>query len=337
MAGGALGRTQVPLGSAVRTWPRSRACVLALALLVPWPCGTNIRTVFGQAVPQAVVYFCPMHPHVRMHGPGACPLCRMALVPSDPLDVREYGLDMTTVPPSPPAGRPFQLRLIVRDLDTSAVVREFAVVHEKLYHLFVVSQDLEHYAHLHPEQENDGSFVLDLALPRAGYYKVYSDFLPAGGTPQVFGQVLVTTGFSGDLASSAARLVPDRVLKKTIAGMSVELQLPADGLIAGRTETFIYRMTDARTGAPVTDLEPYLGAWGHSLALSDDTVSVVHAHPTELLPETGAATGGGPVLTFKGLLPKAGGYRIWTQLKRGGTVFTVPFTVAVASSSPVVR
>lgn len=295
-----------------------------LALVLSAPAAT-IRA-------QAPTYFCPMHAHVRLHGPGPCPLCRMPLVPADALDVRDYRLEMTAAPQPPVAGQPFRLRLAVRHPDTGDLVRDFAIVHERPYHLFVISHDLEHYAHVHPEPENDGAFALDVTLPRAGYYKVFSDFLPAGGTPQVIGRSLATRGFSGDLASTAARLVPDRILTKAAGGVSLELQLPGDGLMAGRDEKFVHRLTDASTGAPVRDLEPYLGAWGHSLIMSEDTLSVVHAHPIELLPE-GATTGGGPTLTFMGLLPKAGRYRIWTQIKRRGEVFTVQFTVAVASST----
>jgi len=38
------------------------------------------------ATPKAATYTCPMHPEVRHSGPGACPLCGMALEPMDPLE-----------------------------------------------------------------------------------------------------------------------------------------------------------------------------------------------------------------------------------------------------------
>jgi hypothetical protein len=279
----------------------------------------------------ALPYVCPMHAEVRTNGPGACPRCGMALVMFDPLDMRDYPLDVETAPHPLAAGQPSRLHLTVRDPATNNVVRDFAVVHERLYHLFVISQDLEYYDHLHPVQQEDGSFVLDLTLPRAGYYKVYSDFLPGGGTPQVIARLLVTRGFTGDLASSAARLVPDRLSEKTVAGMSVALELPAEGLIAGRDETFTYRLMDSRTGAPITDIEPYLGAWGHSVIMSEDTLNFVHAHPIELVPQASVAAGGGPTLTFKAVLPRPGNYRAWTQIKRRGDVSTAVFTVTVTS------
>src|SRR5690606_33303495 len=34
-----------------------------------------------EPVPEGTVYTCPMHPEVRQIGPGACPICGMALEP----------------------------------------------------------------------------------------------------------------------------------------------------------------------------------------------------------------------------------------------------------------
>jgi hypothetical protein len=115
--------------------------------------------------------------------------------------------------------------------------------------------------------------------------------------------------------------------------MSVTLRLPPGGLIAGREQTLTYRIVDAATGAPVSDIEPYLGAWGHSLLISEDTSHVVHAHPSEHVHAGADAKGGGPELTFKAILPEPGTYRIWTQIKRGGDVSTAVFTVAVAPAT----
>jgi hypothetical protein len=51
----------------------------------------------------------------------------------------------------------------------------------------------------------------------------------------------------------------------------------------------------------------------------------------ELVPEGDPAARGGPVITFKALFPKAGMYRMWTQMQRHGEVVTASFTVAVTS------
>jgi hypothetical protein len=280
---------------------------------------------------QAFTYICPMHPDVIAPESGKCAKCGMPLVAGDPLDAREYLLEMEATPSAVPVGRPTRLRFTVRHPSTHEPARNFAVVHEKPYHLFVIGHDLEYYDHVHPEQQPDGAYAIDVVLPRPGYYKLFSDFLPVGGTPQIIPRVIVTAGYSGDLASSLARLRPDATLRHTAGGLTVNLALPADGLVAGREEKLRYTIADAGSGAPVTDLEPYLAAFGHTLVMSEDTLHYVHAHPVELLPEGDAAPKGGPTLTFKALLPKSGNYRIWTQLKRRGTVSTLMFTVPVAS------
>ena len=281
---------------------------------------------------QSLPYVCPMHSDVRAQAPGSCPRCGMALVHPEQGGGRDYLLDLETLPRPAPVGRPVRLRLTVRDPATLEVVRNFAVVHDKRFHLFLISRDLGHYEHVHPEQGRDGAFSLEVVLPRPGVYQVFADFLPEGGTPQVNRQHILTAGASEDVAA-AAHLVPDQVLTKTVAGMSVTLRLPPEGLMAGRDEKLVYRMADARTGAPVTDLEPYLGAWGHTVIVSEDTQQFVHAHPSEHLSADAAAARGGPELTFKAQLPKPGHYRVWTQIKRQGDVSTAVFTVTVAGSA----
>jgi hypothetical protein len=312
-------------------------CLAAIGLAPAGHGGRDRAVAAAQRLPESQIYACPMHADVTAPGPGVCPRCGMALVLMDRFDAREYEVEARTEPAAVRPGVPFRLRLTIREPLTHAVVRDFATVHDKRYHLFVVSADLRDYAHVHPDQEADGSWTLPVTLPRAGYYTLYSDFLPAGGTPQVVGLPLVTAGFTGDLASSRAKLVPDRVAETRAGDMRVALAVPADGFAAGREEQFACRLTDARTGQPVIDLEPYLAAWGHTLILSEDTLAVVHAHPAEPVPLNDPAARGGPTVTFKTLFPKPGRYRIWTQLKRHGDVVTAVFTIDVASPTRHVR
>lgn len=298
-----------------------------------WLTGALLALTAPAMLGQAALFYCPMHPEVTAAAGGTCVRCAMALVPGDPYDMREYRLEVETTPRAPKAGEPVRLRMTVKHPSTRALVQGFATVHEKPYHLFVISHDMESYDHVHPEEQSDGTWAVEVTLPKAGDYRLFSDFLPLGGAPQVIARNITTAGFAGDLMSSHASLVPDRNLRKTVDGMAVTLTLPDEGLVAGREEPLRYRLEDAGTGAPLTDLEPYLGAFGHALVMSEDTLNYVHAHPVELLPHTGAdeVPPGGPTLTFKALLPKPGSYRVWTQIKRRGQVSTVPFTISVGS------
>ena len=81
-----------------------------------------------------------------------------------------------------------------------------------------------------------------------------------------------------------------------------------------------FSFTDALTGRPVTDLEPYLGAPAHMLVVRADLADAIHAHPEEV------ATGG-PTVSFHPLLPAEGAYKVWIQVQRRGRVITVPFVL----------
>jgi hypothetical protein len=83
-----------------------------------------------------------------------------------------------------------------------------------------------------------------------------------------------------------------------------------------------FRLTD-EAGAPVTDLEPYLGSVGHLLVVSPDLTHSIHGHPDAL--------GSGPELAFDVEFPEAGIYKLWVQIQRRGKVSAVPFVVRIGS------
>jgi hypothetical protein len=314
-------------------WSQAAPVALLLCAWTAATVGTAQSTASQLPAPSRAAaprFHCPMHPDVTAAVSGRCSRCGMVLVPGDPLDAREYLLQVTAAPVAPSPGERVRLAFVVRDPETRVVVRDLTLVHERPFHLFVVSHDLEHYDHVHPEVQPDGSWAIDLVLPRRGYYKLIADFLPVGGTAQVIPRLLATAD-PGDLTAGRARLRPDPSLRKTADTMTLALTVPEDGLAAGREETLRFHVTDAATGSPVADLEPYLAAYGHTLVMSEDTLEYVHAHPVELVADQGGPARGGPDVTFKAMLPKPGAYRLGTQVKGGGVVTTVPFTVTVAS------
>jgi hypothetical protein len=179
-------------------------------------------------------------------------------------------------------------------------VESFEVVHDKKYHLFVISQAMTSFQHLHPEQRSDGRWAIDVTLPQPGYYTIISDFVPTGGSPQLMARPFVTAGFTGDLTDAAARLVADATMTSTVDGMTASVTLDPIPLVAGEYGHLQFTLKDATTGQPITDLQPYLGAFGHTLIMSGDMRDVVHSHPSPG-PESDVARGsGGPQVTFEG-------------------------------------
>ena len=276
----------------------------------------------------ADAYTCPMHLEIRTNAPGKCPKCEMTLVATTPGIPEEFDLKMECTPTAPKPNQKVKLKFAVYNPRTGKQVKQFAVMHEKLFHLFVISQDLSEFQHIHPDFLSDGTFTIETTLPRAGHYKIYSDIYPVEGVPQVLQTDLSTAGYKSDLFSSQARLTPDSSLTKTVGGVKVELKLEPEEIIAGRPVSLKYHLTDAKSGEPIKDLSPYLGALGHTLILSEDQTDYVHSHPEELVGEGGKPLSqSGPDIVFEALLPRPGIFRIWTQFLRGETLSTVSFTV----------
>ena len=301
----------------------------------------------AQSANEETAYLCPMHPDYTMDVEGKCPRCGMALVRAAAYDVRDYRLDFRTIPPVVVAGQKATLRFKISHPSFNATIEKFEVVHDKQYHLFVISQDMEYFQHLHPEQRADGTWTIDLTLPKAGYYKVLSDFLPSGGSTQFIARPLVTAGYTGDIAADSAHLVPDTVHKQTVDELTAEVSFDPPKFVAGLYGHLTFHLTDTASARPVTDLQTYLGAFGHTLIMSEDMVDYVHSHPIDISasdengpkqfmlpvgvnPET---LRGGPEVTFEGLMPKPGRYRAWTQFRRNNKLYTFATTFDVMAAS----
>lgn len=110
---------------------------------------------------------CPMDADVRSAKPGVCPRCGMKLVLEIP-DRVEYPLEVVCEPRKALAKKPLELTLRVRNPETNQIQSQFDLIHEKLMHLFVVSENLEFFAHVHPEPQKDGTFRLGLNCLMAG-------------------------------------------------------------------------------------------------------------------------------------------------------------------------
>jgi hypothetical protein len=244
----------------------------------------------------------------------------MTLVEGVP-DIVEYPLDLTLEPPIPRRTELTQLTFRLVDPRTLRPVRHFEVVHEKLYHLFVVSQDLSFFLHAHPERQPDEDFHLDVRFPRPGMYRVLSDFYPSGGTPQLITSTVIVPG--PDSSLETVTIQPDLSPKQT-ENSRVELEVVPERAVARQKVSLLFRI------APDQGVEPYLGAWGHMLAVSSDLIDMVHHHPLTAVDASGNSS---KRLQFDIAFPRAGVHRVWVQFQRLGIVNTVAFNVPVDEPS----
>lgn len=195
-------------------------------------------------------------------------------------------------------------------------VTKFDVEHEKRMHLIVVRRDTAGFQHIHPTMSADGTWTVPLTLDQAGSYRAFADFTPTGGEGTTLGV---------DLAA-AGDFQPTTYAPSTVATVDgYEVRLSGD-LVPG--ELSKVTLTVTKDGRPVTDLQPYLGAYGHLVALRGGDLAYLHVHPDG---EPGdGRTRPGPTVTFYAEVPSAGNYRLFLDFRHGDTVRTAEFTVRTA-------
>jgi hypothetical protein len=184
-----------------------------------------------------------------------------------------------------------------------APVTAYDVEHEKRLHFIVVRRDTAGYQHLHPELAADGTWAVPITVAGAGSYRAFADFTPSGAEPRTLGVDLFAPGLFQPVEHPEARVAD-------IDGYRVRL----DGdLVPGRSSRLTATVT--KDGREVTDLQPYLGASGHLVALRGGDLAYLHVHPA------------GPGLTFAAEVPSAGTYRLFLDFRHGDVVRTAEFTV----------
>ncbi|WML78952.1 hypothetical protein [Streptomyces sp. VNUA74] len=281
----------------------------------------------GQGVGPVVEDSAPPAPHDEHDGPAAREPDGGGhqgheSTPPGGLQVSEKGYTLDLGTPRVKAGERTELRFTVRD-SAGRPVTGYQREHEKELHLVVASRDLVTYRHLHPVRAADGTWSTPVDLPRAGGYRVFADFTPAAK-----GAENLTLG--ADLAASG-RYEPARVPAPDDTarthGYQVEL---AGSLRPGKASELKFRVS--RDGEPVNDLQPYLGAYGHLVALRSGDLAYLHVHPRG---EAGdGTTAPGPDVSFTATAPSDGTYRLFLDFKHRGEVHTAAFTVRAGSATP---
>jgi hypothetical protein len=194
-------------------------------------------------------------------------------------------------------------------------VTAFKPLHGKQLHLIVARRDLSGFQHLHPTLLGGGVWSVPVKLAKPGVYRFFTDIQPAGATRQL---TLGTDVFAPGDQKPAPLPKPAQVAK--VDGYEVTL---TGGLTPGKSTELTLNVS--KDGRPVTDLEPYLEAYGHLVALRQGDLAYLHVHP-DGAPGDGT-TKPGPGITFFAEAPSSGAYRLYLDFKHDGTVRTAEFTV----------
>ncbi|NIH88315.1 DUF748 domain-containing protein [Amycolatopsis granulosa] len=278
-----------------------------------WAIGTAVGPVTGEAGTRG--------PEEATHGDSHSGTVAETAHPDQPAGLASSRGGYTLTPTSTmlTAGTTNQFAFRITGPDGRAVTA-FDVEHDKRMHLIVVRRDTAGFRHVHPEMAADGTWTVPLDVADAGSYRAFADFTPAGGEATTLG---VDLAAAGDFQPRTYQ--PSRVAQ--VDGYEVRL----DGDLApGGTSKVTATVT--KDGHDVTDLQPYLGAYGHLVALREGDLAYLHVHP-DGSPGDGK-TQPGPAVTFYAEAPSAGTYRLFLDFQHDGTVRTAEFTVPTVPALP---
>ncbi|SDO37372.1 hypothetical protein [Geodermatophilus sp. DSM 45219] len=211
-----------------------------------------------------------------------------------------------------PAGPATPVAFRVLGPDGQALT-DYDTSHDEDLHLIAVRRDLTGFQHVHPELGPDETWTTPLELT-PGAWRLFADFDPAGA-----GEAL-TLGADVPVAGQyTPQPLPEPSRTAEVDGYTVTL----DGELVPGSESEL-TLSVSRNGEPVTDLQPYLAAYGHLVALRDGDLAYLHVHPAG---EPGdGTTEPGPDVTFYATAPSAGDYRLFLDFQHDGVVRTAEFT-----------
>jgi hypothetical protein len=188
------------------------------------------------------------------------------------LTARADGFTLALADRTPDAGR---TRLDFQVLTSSGrPLLDYTREHEKDLHLIVVRRDLTGFQHVHPRLDRStGTWSVDVRLT-PGVWRVVADLVPEGWEGITLAD---DVSVAGDF-TPAALPVDDRVAEVETDAGTYTVTLEGDTAPGASTVLTTRIELD---GEPVTDLEPYLGAHGHLVAMRAGDLGYLHVHPEE--------------------------------------------------------
>ena len=234
------------------------------------------------------------------------------------------------------AGQPTTISYTVRQPDGATLTRyKTGPGPHTGVHLIIVRDDLASIIHDHPPITPSGQLTQRVTFPAPGPYRVLVDIYPnlPGGQPnfQLFRTVVVAGAYH-------PRPLPPFRAHQIVGGYHFDVQgHPALHAIQA---AFIHVTVTDPHGAPVP-FHPWFGALAHAIFFHVGSLDYFHTHVCAAgAPNCSSLLGGSRItghatapgkLTLGVLLPVAGTWRLFLQMRVHGRVLTAPFTLQVGS------
>ncbi len=203
----------------------------------------------------------------------------------------------------PAEGGPFRFEI---DGPDGSVVHNFTPLHDRYLHLIVANRELTVFWHVHPRLGADGTWSVELPASPAGAYRAIADFHVTDGPRLALGVDVTVPGNYQPARTPGPTTLTD------VDGYQVALS--TDDHAGGEVAT---GLTIYQSSRQVADLQPYLGAYGHLVALRLGDLAYAHVHPVGYTDGT---------IRFDATLNAQGRYRLFLDFKYDGVVHTAAFT-----------
>ena len=237
-----------------------------------------------------------------------------------------FHVTLSSLPSAVQAGRPFTLKITLHD-KAGRPIRDLQVSHERILHVILVSEDLEEFKHVHPEDAKNyvpktgqNEFEIPLTLSKAGRYRVLID-----GFREGIGEVYDVVWLQAGDAKTAVTIKKDPTRDKIFDGYRVMLRTDPNNLISGKESHLNYYIE--KDGSSVSNTEQYLGADMHLAIMSIDLSTMIHTHG---LRSKSAKENPLGEIDAHYTFPFPGLWKIYGQFQHLGKVITTEFMLEVA-------
>lgn len=185
---------------------------------------------------------------------------------------------------NPRTGVSTKLEFFVNEKPEGTPIEDLQIEHEKYIHVIGMRDDLTKFFHIHPQKTGPGTWSISHIFKETGNYKIWSDIRRAGVVHSFGHPILSVVGKDGNIPSSAKQ--PINFLTNAMVGdYQVALDY-APPFGKGKEETI--RLTVKNLYGNGVELENYLGAPMHLVAIKDDLTEYVHTHPGNVMEPSGS-------------------------------------------------
>ncbi|OGH30494.1 MAG: hypothetical protein A3E40_04305 [Candidatus Levybacteria bacterium RIFCSPHIGHO2_12_FULL_37_9] len=239
-------------------------------------------------------------------------------------NVSDFHATLSSSPSAILAGKPFVLHIALHDSKGNPI-NDLQVSHERILHVILVSEDLEEFIHVHPEDSEipafsvveSGQFNIPLALSKAGRYRVLVDGNRLGN------EVSATSWLSVGGKASNTLIEKNLSQEKTFDRYDVILSVEPKTPKTGEEVHLNYRIE--RNGKQISDTDKFLGADMHLLIASLDLSVMSHTHGLKVNAQDNPLGEIDAHYSF----PYPGIWKIFGQFQHQGRVVTTDFMVEV--------